>query len=317
MSGELALGPVAQLSTAELLRFLLQVSTLLLLATGLGRLARRLGMPRVVGELLAGVLLGPSLLAHAWPDLSLWLFPRQPAQFHLLDAVAQLGVLLLVGLTGLQLDVTLLRQWKRTVFLVSSSGFVIPLAAGIGCGLLLPASLMADPAARAVFAGFIGVALAVSAVPVIAKTLADLEFLHRDIGQLILSSSVAEDSLGWLLLTVLTAIAVNGLHVGSIAIAIASIAGLIAVAVLSRPVFRVLLDWTSRSPDAGPTVALVIGVLLLAAASTQAMGFEGYLGAFVAGVVLASARIDHLSLAPLRSAVINFLAPVFFASAGL
>jgi len=101
---DIVLAAAPPLPTHELLVFLLQVVVLLLGAFGLGRLAQRLGMPAIVGELLTGVLLGPSLLGHAAPDLVRWLLPTAGEQMHLLDAVCQIGVLLLVGMTGAHLD---------------------------------------------------------------------------------------------------------------------------------------------------------------------------------------------------------------------
>ena len=181
----LALQPVMPLGAHQLLIFVLQVGLLLMLAVLLGRLAVRLGMPAIVGELAVGVLLGPSLLAHVAPAVSDWLLPREAGQFHLLDAVAQIGVLLLVGLTGIQLDFKLVRRRGATAAKISVAGLVIPLGFGIATGYLLPASLLADNVDVTVFAMFLGVAMCVSAIPVIAKTLMDMNLLHRNVGQLV------------------------------------------------------------------------------------------------------------------------------------
>src|SRR4051812_35250368 len=115
---------VAPLAAHELLVFLLQLALLLGLALSFGRLAVRVGLPAVVGELLVGVVLGPSVLLRLTPGLSDRLFPGTPEQMHLLDAVAQLGVLLLVGVTGLHLDLDLVRRRGRTAALVSGGGLV-------------------------------------------------------------------------------------------------------------------------------------------------------------------------------------------------
>ena len=124
--------PIGPIPTHSLILFLLQVGLLLLLATCFGRLASRVGLPAVVGELCVGVVLGPSLLAHLAPGLSSWLFPHDVEQVHLLDAVGQIGVLLLVGLTGIYMDVGLIRRrWPRA-FGVSLGGLLVPLGLGIG-----------------------------------------------------------------------------------------------------------------------------------------------------------------------------------------
>src|SRR5260370_18823958 len=110
MSHLVALAPVAPIGAHQLLVFLLQVGSLLLLALLLGRLAAKAGMPAIVGELCAGVLFGPSVFAHVSPAFYHCLLPHDPAQFHLLDAAGPLAVLLLVGLTGLYMDLALVRR---------------------------------------------------------------------------------------------------------------------------------------------------------------------------------------------------------------
>src|SRR6266545_948065 len=247
--------PVAPLATKPLLVFLLALVVLLLLARLLGSLAERLGLPAIVGELMTGVVLGPSLLGHLAPGVSGWMLPAKPDQMHLIDAVGQLGVLLLVGITGTHLDVGLLRRQAFTATAVSVCGLVVPLSLGVAMGLLVPASLTSNGrSGHWVFAVFLGVAMCVSAIPVIAKTLSDMRLLHRNVGQLTLA------------------------------------AGMIADAVI---------------------------VVLLGAVVTQTLGLEPVFGAFVAGILIATARPAQVRLAPLRTVVLSVLAPLFLATAGL
>src|SRR4029450_5296454 len=233
----IAAGPVAPMATHEMLVLLLQIGLLLGLALLLGRLAVRLHMPAVVGELTAGVLVGPSLLAHAAPGLSAWLFPHDPAQQHLLDAVGLVGVLLLVGITGMHIDLDLVRRKGITATWVSAGGLVVPLAAGIGLGFLLPTSIAGD--GRLVFAMFMGVAMCVSAIPVISKILLEMRLLHRNIGQLIVSAAAVDDIARWLMLSVASPRATNGLRSGQVVVSVAYLGGVVAVAAfVGRPVGR-------------------------------------------------------------------------------
>lgn len=315
----LAVGPVAPLSAHELLVFLLQVGLLLSLALLLGRLAVRFGMPAVVGELSVGVLLGPSLLDHLAPDLTGWLLPKAPAQFHLLDSFGQIGVLLLVGITGIQLDFALVRKKGLTAARISLSGLIIPLGLGIGCGFLLPATLLADGADRGTFAFFLGVAMCVSAIPVIAKTLIDMGLLHRNVGQLTLAAGMVDDAVGWLLLSIVSAMATVGVSTGKVATSVAYLVGVVVVAALvARPVARWVLRQTNKQEEPGITVSAMVAMMLLSAAVTQSLGLEPIFGAFVCGIVIGSTgEVDAARLAPLRTLVLAFLAPVFFATAGL
>ncbi|MFJ4098201.1 cation:proton antiporter [Amycolatopsis japonica] len=311
--------PVAPINAHAMLLFLLQLGLLLGLAFALGRLAIRLKMPAVVGELTAGVLIGPSVLAHLAPGLSAWLLPHDATQLNLLDAVGQLGVLLLVGITGMHMDLKLVRRKGGPAAWTSAGGLLVPLGLGVGLGFVLPASLIPAGTDRAVFALFLGVAMGVSAIPVIAKTLLEMRLLHRDIGQLIVSAAAVDDIVGWLLLSVVSALAVTGLVAGQVAF---SIAGLLVVLVLTvvagRPLVNASLRLASRSSEQGPGIATVVVLLLLAAAGTHAMGMEPVLGTLLCGILIGSSKhADLARLAPLRTIVLAVLTPIYFATAGL
>ncbi|MDX6739594.1 cation:proton antiporter [Actinocorallia sp. A-T 12471] len=307
---------MATLPAEQLLVFLLQVGALLALAVGLGALARRLGMPAIVGELCAGVLLGPSVADHLFPGFTAWLLPKDPGQFHLLDAAAQLGVLLLVGITGIQLDLGLLRRRGMTAARVSLFGLLVPLALGVGAGLLLPGSLLGEGADRNVFAFFLGVAMCVSAIPVIAKTLMDMGLLHRDVGQLTLTAGMFDDAVGWFLLSIVSAMATVGVTTGTVATSIGHLGLVVVAAFLARPLLRRLLRATGD--DTGRTVSVLVVVMILAAAATHALKLEAIFGAFVAGAVMGTTgEVTAERLAPLRTLVLAVLAPLFFATAGL
>jgi Kef-type K+ transport system membrane component KefB len=311
--------PVAPIAAHELLVFLLQVGLLLVLALALGRLAMRFGMPAVVGELFVGVLLGPSFLAHVAPGVSGWLFPAQGEQFHLLDAVGQIGVLLLVGITGMHMDMDLVRRRGITAAGVSAGGLILPFGLGIGVGYLLPARLVPGTTDPTVFALFLGVAMCVSAIPVIAKTLMDLGLLHRDVGQLTLTAGMIDDAFGWLMLSIVSAMATVGLRAGNVVLSLLYLLAVVVFAfTLGRPIVRYALSLSARATESGPTVATAAVLVILAAAGTQALGLEAVFGAFIAGILIGMTRgVDPARLAPLRTVVLSGFAPIFFATAGL
>ena len=297
---------------------LCEIGLLLILAFLLGRLATRLRMPAIVGELCAGVLAGPSVLAHLAPSASAWLLPHDPAQIHLLDAVAQVGLLLLVGITGIQIDLGLIRRRAGTAVVTGISGLLIPLAAGFGLALLLPASLIPAHASRTTFALFIGVAIGVSALPVIAKTLTDLRLLHRDIGQLILCAVTVDDTLGWVLLALVSALAAGHLAATGVGRLLGGLALVIVVAVACRPLMRAGLRAAAARPEPGPLIATLVILIILASAGTQALGLEAVFGAFICGIAISSCGVvEPARLAPLRVPVLSVLAPLYFATAGL
>ncbi len=310
--------PVPPLASHSLLVFLAAIAVLLAVARLLGRLAERIGMPAIVGELATGVILVPSLLLHVLPGVSHWLFP-DANQMHLLDGIAQVSAVLLVGVTGTQLDLGLLRRAGGTALTVSGLNLITPLALGVTLGLFLPATVVASGhASRVVLALFIGVTMCVSALPVIAKTLSDMRLLHRNPGQLILAAGSIDDAVGWLLLSVVSAAATTGVRIGHVLVAVAC---LIAFVLLAGTVGRVgvkkVLTVTTRADEPGPTVAAAVVIILAGAVTTAALGMEPIFGAFIAGTVISASRIAQRQLAALRTLVLSVLAPLFLGTAGL
>ena len=310
--------PLAPLASHPLLVLLTTVMTLLGLAFLLGRLAQRLGLPAVVGELLAGVLVGPSLLGNLFPAASQWLFPPSaPEQIHLVDAVGQLGVLLLVGITGTHLDTRLMRHRGRTAAPVSLSGLLLPLGMGIALGFVLPHALVAGHG-RGVFALFLGVAMCVSAIPVIAKTLSDMRLLHRNIGQLILTAGMIDDAVGWLLLSVISAAATTGVSTGNLSLSIGYLLAFVLFAgTVLRVVIRRAMSLAAKADGSGPAIAVAVLFMLGGGLLTHALGMEPIFGAFVVGILLARSEAGQAKLAPLRTVTLSVLAPLFLATAGL
>lgn len=311
--------PIAPLGARPLSLFLLQVTVLVLAALLLGRLARRIGLPAIVGELCAGVLFGPTVLAQLLPSFSGWFFPPQAEQYHLLDAAGQLGVLLLVGFTGVDIDLPMIRRHGGTAVRISAAGFLLPLALGIGLGYLLPAGVLSGGGDRETFALFLGVTMCVSAIPVIAKTLADMRLLHRNVGQLTLGAGMVDDALGWFMLSIVSAMATGALRAWDVGLSLLWLLLVILAAVLvGRPLVRWALARSMAADEAGPTIAVSAVVVLGCAAATQALGLEAIFGAFVGGILIGTSGVPvNQRLAPLRTSVFAVFAPLFFAIAGL
>jgi Kef-type K+ transport system membrane component KefB len=302
----------------ELLVFLLAITVLLLLARCFGWLAQRAKMPALVGELITGAVLGPSLLGHLAPGVSDWLLPAQPEQMHLLDAVGQIGVLLLVGVTGAHLDLRLIRRRGGTAAWVSLGGLLVPLILGVALGAELASVIATGSGDRAVFALFMGVAMCVSAVPVIAKTLSDMRLLHRSVGQLILLAGTLDDVVGWFLLSVVSAMAVKGVSPVQVSRSLVYLVGFVLLmALVGRPVVRLVMRVADRSDESGSSVAAAVVMVLLGAVTTHSLGMEPIFGAFVVGLLIGASGANREKLAPLRTVVMAVLAPIFLACAGL
>ena len=198
-------------SEHQLLVFWLQLLVLLLLsARVLGGAMRAIGQPSVIGELAAGLLLGPSVLGHLAPGVHDWLFPADPLQRSLLAGPAWIGVFLLLILTGLETDLALIRRLGRATARVAVGSLLIPVLAGIALGVGLPGSFVGSETERSVFALFMGTALGISALPVIAKILSDLDLMRRNVAQVLLAAAMADDVAGWILLGIVAGLAQSG-----------------------------------------------------------------------------------------------------------
>src|SRR5262245_19071917 len=224
---------------------LIQLAILLLAARLGAEIAKRMGLPTVVGELAAGIVVGPTVLGHYAPGVFAALFPHDSSQFHLLEVVGSLGMVLLLLLTGLETDLRLLRNLGRAALVASAMGMLVPFAMSYGLALWIPASYLAQPNHRLVFSAFLGTSLPISAMPVIAKILMDLDLTRRNIGMVILSAGVVDDTAGWLILSVIAGAASSGaVRWQGIGLTFAFLtAYLIAMAIL-YPIVRVLMRWT-------------------------------------------------------------------------
>ncbi|MEU0130486.1 cation:proton antiporter [Streptomyces sp. NPDC006289] len=314
-----AAASIPPLAHHQLFVFLLQAGTLVLLALVCGRLATRLRMPAVAGELCVGIVLGPTVLGSVAPAVAEWLLPRSTEQFHLLDALAQLGVVLLVGVTGMEMDTGLVRRRGATALSVGMGGLLLPLGLGFAAGWAAPDNLIPESTDRLVFSLFLAVALCVSALPVIAKILTDMNLVHRNVGQLTLAAGMVDDIIGWILLSVVSAAAAGAAGLADVAEPLAATALALAFTFLIvRPLVRRATRAAERSDDSRATVAGATAFILLAAAATHALGLEAMFGAFLAGMLLgAGPRAVRTRLAPLRTVVLAVFAPLFFATAGL
>jgi Kef-type K+ transport system membrane component KefB len=309
------------LTEHHLLVFWAQLFVLLLCARGLGGLARRLGQPSVVGELAAGLVLGPSVLGRLAPPLSAWLFPADPVQQAMIAAVAWLGVLLLLIATGFETDLALVRRQGRATARVATGSLVVPAIFGVGVGYAMPQAFVGGESPRAVFALFMATALGISALPVLAAVLSQLGMMRRSIAQLMLAAAMVNDLVGWMLLGIAASLARSGrVQLYELAITLAGLAVFAAFAfTLGQRSVDALLR-RARQRQKGPRAALTITLLvaLLAGCATQMIGLEAVLGAFIAGIVLGRSKFQESETFALLDRVSGaFLAPIFFASAGL
>ena len=301
--------------------FITQILLLLIVGRGLGEVFQRYGQPAIMGQLIGGILLGPSLFGWLWPDAQHLIFSNDPARKSMVDAVSQLGILLLLLLTGMECDLRLVRRVGGACFSISITGVIVPFVCGFLLAQFLPDSLLPDPTQRVVTGMFLGTALSISSVKIVAMVVREMNFMRRTLGQIIISSAIIEDTIGWLIIAVTFGIASSGgVHVLPLLATVTEVAAFMLFSfTIGRRLVFTLIRWSNdsfRSEYAVITVILIImGVMALI---TNLIGVHTVLGAFVAGILVGESPIlsDHIE-AQLRGVITALFMPIFFGVAGL
>jgi Kef-type K+ transport system membrane component KefB/nucleotide-binding universal stress UspA family protein len=301
--------------------FLSQIVVLMLSGRLLGEAMLRIGQPAVMGQLLAGVILGPSLLGLVWPDLQHALFPSSPTQKSMLDAISQFGILLLLLLTGMETDLKLVRKVRAAAISVSLTGVAVPFACGVALGEFLPESLLPRPDQRLLTSLFLGTALSISSIKIVAAIVRDMKFTRRNLGQVIVASAILEDSIGWIIIAITFGLAQAGtIDVLNVAKSVLGAAAFMAVSLtVGRRVVFWLIRWANDSfASEFAVITMILGIMGVMALTTHAIGVHTVLGAFVSGILIGESPIltRHIDQ-QLRGLIMAFFMPVFFGVAGL
>ncbi|WP_406036579.1 cation:proton antiporter [Micromonospora sp. NBC_00898] len=300
------------MSTTQATRLLLALAIIIVAARALGALARRLDQPPVIGEVLAGIALGPTLLHGAVSEA---VFPTDIRPF--LAALANLGIALFMFIVGLELDHALARGRGRLAGTVSISSIVLP----FGLGALLSLYLIGNHPSRdpLSFALFMGAAMSVTAFPVLARILTDRNMSHTVVGQVALTCAAVDDVLAWTMLA--TVVTVAGAAADQARLLLLVPPYLVVMFLVVRPLLRrVAVAQRAAGRLTSGTLAVVLAGALLSAAATEAVGLHFIFGAFLFGVVMpreggAALRAELLERVGQVSSVL--LLPVFFIVAGL
>jgi Kef-type K+ transport system membrane component KefB/nucleotide-binding universal stress UspA family protein len=301
--------------------FVIQLMVLLLVGRLLGEALLRMGQPAIMGQLMAGLVLGPSLLGALFPDLQHAIFPPAKEQKAMLDAVAQFGVLLILLLTGMETDLALVKKSSRASIAASVSGIIIPFALGFALGEFLPDAMIPDPSKRLITSLFLGTALSIASVKIVATVVREMNFLRRTVGQVIIGSAIVDDTIGWIIIAVIFGLALKG-HVDPLSIA-QSVIGTVAFMAFSLTIGRRIVSFIIRFVNDYfmSELAVLTAILLIMGAmalTTHLIGVHTVLGAFVAGILIGESPIlsKHIE-EQLRGLIIAFFMPVFFGTAGL
>ncbi len=297
-----------------LLHVLLALAAVIAAGQVVGKLFAYLGQPPVLGEVVAGILLGPSLLGRVAPDVAGFILPATVAPF--LGVLAQLGVILYMFLVGLELNAGLLRRRARAAAAVSTTSIVVPFLLGALLALFLYPRLSSDEVPFTNFALFLGVATSVTAFPVLARILTDRRMQHTELGALALTCAALNDVTAWCLLAFVAGVAQAQVGGALLVLAwTAAFAGFMFLAV--RPAAAWLAARCAEPLPRG-VMALVFVAVLLSALATEWIGIHAIFGAFLLGAVIPhDSAIARTFTRQLEDVVTVLLLPAFFALTGL
>lgn len=306
----------------NLLVFLVQVLVLLVLARSAGELLRHFGQAPIVGEILVGVLLGPTLLGRALPELHAALFPPDTVQRSMLDVVSWFGVLFLLLETGLHVDVSAAWRARGPALRIGVIGVLVPLLLGSALSFLLPDRVLADPEQRLIFALFLGTTMAISAMVIIARVLHDLDLVKSDLGLVTLCGYAVNDVLAWMVFSVVLGIATSA------AVNLPSIGFLLlftlVFTVLSLTLGLRLVDaavarlGSRQQQHPGAVLTFVCCLGLACGALTQWVGLTALFGFFLAGIMAGEARqLTERTREIIGQMVHSIFVPLYFAGLAL
>jgi Kef-type K+ transport system membrane component KefB len=316
-----AASPLAQMienASHPLARLLVQLLVIVGAARVCARLARPLGQPPVIGEIAAGIIIGPSLLGAVAPAVSATLFPAD--SLAVLQMLSQIGVLLFMFVIGVELDASHIRGRTRTAIAVSHFSIAVPFVLGVLLALLLYRGSAPIGVPFHAFALFLGVAMSITAFPVLARILEERQLTATPLGTTALTCAAVGDATAWTLLAFVSAVTTSGSVAATLLTMVGlSVAFILLAVYVVRPSLVRLLDSTRRADALSREhIALVLGVALLSALTTEVIGIHALFGAFLAGVVMpADATFRRLLRERLETITSVVLMPLFFAFTGL
>ena len=313
---------MSNLDHVEIVNLLLQLGIMILAARLFGELARRLHQPMVVGEIIAGVILGPSILGSISPELHTALFPLSGDNSVVLEGIVSVSVVLLLFIAGMEVELDLVWQQGRKALFTSLFSLIVPLALGFAVAYLIPGlfNLESDSGNLIVFALFIGTTLAITALPVIARVLMDLNIFKSRMGMVIIASAMIIDILGWIIFTII--LGMMGEDSGSLSIGQIIAVTLIFTATMltiGRSVINRILPWINRTMAwPGGLLSITMVFCFLAAAFTEFIGIHSIFGAFIIGVAVGdSEHMSERAKEIVHQFINNIFGPLFFVSIGL
>ena len=296
---------------------LLQIITIVVVSRTFGFLMSKIGQPMVIGEVIAGIVLGPSLLGSWFPEYLAFLFPA--ASLSNLQFLSQIGLLLFMFVIGMELDLKVLKSKAHDAVVISHASIIVPYALGMGLAYFLYLEFSPDTISFLSFSLFIGIAMSITAFPVLARIIRERKMERTKLGIVAITCAAADDVTAWCLLAAVIAIVKAGDATGALFTILLSAGYVVVMLYGVQPLLKKWNDKYAQNEILTlNSVALLFGVMLVSAYVTEVIGIHALFGAFMAGISMPSSlsfrrvvteKVEHLSMA--------ILLPLFFAFSGL
>lgn len=296
---------------------LAQIVTIIVVARFFGWICKKIGQPTVIGEIVAGIALGPSLLALHFPEFSSALFPA--ASLSNLQFLSQIGLILFMFVVGMELDLKVLKNRANDAIVISHASIVIPFAVGIGLAYFIYQSFAPDGVQFIAFALFLGIAMSITAFPVLARIVQERGLHKSRLGTVVITCAAADDITAWSLLAAVIAIVKAGSFVSALyTIAMASGYVFLMIKVVSPFLRRIGDLHTSRENLSKPVVAIFFLTLIISSYLTEVIGIHALFGAFMAGAIMPdNTKFRNVFIEKVEDIALVLLLPLFFVFTGL
>jgi Kef-type K+ transport system membrane component KefB len=296
---------------------LIQIVTIIVVARVLTWICRKIKQPAVIGEILAGIILGPSLLGMYFSGLSEWIFP--PQSLGNLQLISQIGLILFMFVIGMELDLKVLRNQAHEAVVISHASIIIPFSLGLGLAYFIYQNFAPPNVAFLSFGLFLGISLSITAFPVLARIVQERGIYKSKLGTIVITCAAVDDITAWSLLAVVIAIVKAGTLTSAIPTVLLGIAYVIFMIKVIKPFLKRIGDLHgSRENLTKPVIAIFFLVLLLSSFTTELIGIHALFGAFMAGLSMPeNKKFKQLFIEKVEDIALVMLLPLFFVYTGL
>ncbi len=296
---------------------LMQIITIVIVARFFGWLFNKIGQPSVIGEIIAGIVLGPSLFGMYFPETSAALFPLE--SLGNLQLLSQVGLILFMFVIGMELDLKVLKSKAQDAVVISHASIVIPFALGMVLAYFTYTAYAPDGINFLSFALFMGIAMSITAFPVLARIVQERGIHKTKLGTVVLTAAAADDITAWCILAVVIAIVKAGSFVSALYVIVMAVLYVLVMLKLVRPFLRHIGNLNAHNKTLSkPVVAIFLLVLVLSAYATEVIGIHALFGAFMAGAIMPdNHKFRHIFVEKVEDVAVILFLPLFFVYTGL